>query len=750
MMIDNNGKETGSKTDEEYLNEISSLIEKDQFFLAIQMLYLFSTDEKRGEAQALIDDKITKNQEKARNEGDEEINFYELNEDISKLKKIKETVNTDKNEALELAKSIKRSWSRYQAMYMFKNPEDIFEIIVGIKSTLIKRLAMQRYLLVMHGKNIRELVFKDIDICNCHLPEAQKTCAFMLQDDEDKLKIIENVEDEKIQAEIAMEALWTDEAKLKAIDIVESNYYKVKIALTLFTDKAKIEAIDKVDNDYYKEQIANSMSSSNEMLKAVDKIEKSDKNSEQYLNDTLILQDISKAESEKEKVQKATELATDEAKLEAIDMIESGENRGLVAITLSTHKARLEAIKKEPTYDYLLYAYLIIHSAQTDKEKLELMDEFGEYFVDELETDEAKLKVIDRKDSFEYEDFNVVYSLKTNEARLKAMRKLSRENQIRVLALLTTSEAKIEGINEILRNINAVDNNSIELSDFYRGESLLSGYPLIRVLSEDEDIKNVRDTINSTTNEENEMYLTDLQRAKQEIDAYLTENEEYEALSDDKKIEKIKELLRKDNKDCVLGLKLAKSLTTDEAKMEIIQFVRDKDTYGIKVFLITEIAKGLTEDKNKLKVLKSYYDGSYMNIEYMELASTLSNDESIIEAIPYLNNEYMHLALMLKTDEAKLKVLKKAGKEVEGNFDCVMRLINELTTEEARKEARDYFIKDDDYYRTIFLADERIRKENKIVPVSEEDLKANYIECGVEVSRASSIIPDGNNRDNES
>ena len=101
---------------------------------------------------------------------------------------------------------------------------------------------------------------------------------------------------------------------------------------------------------------------------------------------------------------------------------------------------------------------------------------------------------------------------------------------------------------------------------------------------------------------------------------------------------------------------------------------------------------------------------------------------------------------MLTTDESRLKVLKKAGKEVDGNFDCVMRLINELTTEEARKEARDYFIKDDDCYRTIFLADERIRKENKKVQVSVEDLEDNYMMCGIEVSRASSIIPDGDTR----
>ena len=30
MMIDNNGKETGSKTDEEYLNKISSLIDESK------------------------------------------------------------------------------------------------------------------------------------------------------------------------------------------------------------------------------------------------------------------------------------------------------------------------------------------------------------------------------------------------------------------------------------------------------------------------------------------------------------------------------------------------------------------------------------------------------------------------------------------------------------------------------------------------------------------------------------------------
>ena len=103
MRIDNNGK-TESKTDEDHLEEIHNLIEKGKFFLATKMLYLLSTDEKRREAQALIDDKITQNIENARNEDDEEISFYELNEDISKLKKIKEIVNTDKEKALEFAK----------------------------------------------------------------------------------------------------------------------------------------------------------------------------------------------------------------------------------------------------------------------------------------------------------------------------------------------------------------------------------------------------------------------------------------------------------------------------------------------------------------------------------------------------------------------------------------------------------------------------------------------------------------------
>ena len=115
----------------------------------------------------------------------------------------------------------------------------------------------------------------------------------------------------------------------------------------------------------------------------------------------------------------------------------------------------------------------------------------------------------------------------------------------------------------------------------------------------------------------------------------------------------------------------------------------------------------------------------------------LSSDESIIKAIPYLNEVFIDLALKLKTDEARLKVLKETGKETEGNYDCVMRLVNELTTKKAKVEAINYFLEDEDYYRIVFQADKRLREE-KVATVSKKDLEDNYIGCdATEIKKAS-------------
>ena len=472
--------------------------------------------------------------------------------------------------------------------------------------------------------------------------------------------------------------------KLKAIEGIESEWWKVEIVKTLRSDKKKLELLSKLNNIYYKLEIINSLSIKlkkqmyEEMQEEIQKVVqakvsravelynkiyyeifKYDLN-KKYINLTSLVEiiELSETFSTKYKIIKAYTkkyAKSDKKKLELFHfLIEKNGNEDFVELLFNNLNDGRDKVKFIKEFFGKMPDYPIketVKSLKSDKKKIELLSLLNERLseknkediISSLESDEEKLRLLKELNLLgnesDSEYLKVICSLKADEEKLKLLEKLK----------MMGKESYFEYTN-IMVSIKSDEEKLKLLEEKNQKEGNLYGYERV---------------ISSLKSDEEKLKL--LERIIQRKGYSHSYNEVISSLkSEEEKLKcidrPIYKLIPSQKIELVKSLKIKK----EEGIKKLINFLEaDKHNF---YFYGPEVIMYLQSDNEKIVLLEKMRNSEGVPIEdpffqnriYEDIKSLESEENRVLLADMYDGIG----ADILKSDKEKIRIIRKYDENI--------------------------------------------------------------------------------------
>ena len=257
--------------------------------------------------------------------------YCSLKSDKKKFEIATNKINSDKNDASRIFKSMQSDELKLKSLEYFKKEEqdqsNIKSIIKEMDSDDLKIQALKNYLLpssyidVLSTLKSYEKKIENIDLIKNDPELYLYVAALQIQDDSKKLDLITKIEDEVTKMQLAID-IKDEKLKKKAIDCLSAEESKTMVVLTLKPDE-RIEYLNKIVRPERQFEI-------------IDSIE----------NDEDKIKNLSLVTKEKFRTRVIESLEDDKLKEKYIDTIEEEDNKLSIIVSLNEDKDKLDMMKK--------------------------------------------------------------------------------------------------------------------------------------------------------------------------------------------------------------------------------------------------------------------------------------------------------------------------------------------------------------------------------------------------------------------